>query len=131
MGSEILHSRAEATPAPALAPCSVLVISRDPVERQDLVLQLGGLDQVEATSAAGFHMAVPMIWSAVPDAIVIGTLTPADSRRIAELRHHAPQARIVRLASVRDEYGELRADAHVPSGGDLIAALSRLLPASQ
>lgn len=130
MGSEILHSRAVAAPARALAPCSVLVISRDPVERQDVVVTLSALDQVEAASAAGFHMAVPMIWSGAPDAIVIGALTPADSRRLAELRQHAPQAKVVRLASARDEYGEARAHARVPAGGDVVAALSRLLPDS-
>lgn len=131
MGSEIGYRRAETAPAVALAPCSVLVISRDPVERQDVVLTLSAVEQVDAASAAGFHMAVPMIWSGSPDVIVIGTLTPTDARRLGELRQHAPCAKLVRLASARDEYGEARADAQVPAGGDLLTALRQLVPAPQ
>lgn len=131
MGSEILDSRSETASVQALAPCSVLVISRDPVERQDLVLQLGSVEQVEASSAAGFHMAVPMIWASNPDAVVIGALTPADSRRLAELRQQAPGARFLHLSSAPDEYGEARPDVRLAAGASVLAALGRLLPSQQ
>lgn len=140
MGSEVVQAHAAAQgqaraaegsgadSAPPIAAGSVLVISRDPVERQAVVLQLGGVDMLAASSASGFHMAVPLMWSNPPDVIVLGALTPTDEQHLPELRRHAPEARIVVLGVGADAYAELRPDARVPLGGDVVGALAGLLP---
>ena len=133
MSSEVVHAHAAegsgADSAPPIATGSVLVISRDPVERQAVVLQLGGVDQLSVSSASGFHMAVPLMWSNPPDAILLGALTPSDEQHLPELRRHAPDARVVVMGVGADVYGELRPDARIPLGGDVVGALARLLPA--
>jgi len=131
MSSEVASTPATAAALPRLAACSVLAISRDPVERQALVLELGAQNDVEASSASGFHMAVPLIWSNPPAVIVVGALTRTDRQHLAELRRHAPKARVVLLASAGDVYGEAKPDARVPAGDDLVGALAALLPAAQ
>jgi hypothetical protein len=121
----------EAAPAqaqPRIATSTVVVISCDPIERQSLVVGLSGSDALDVVSAAGFHMAVPMLWSAAPDLVIVGALSRADRDRLPELRHHAGEAVLVAVASEGREYAAGHADVIVTPDADLLELLGRLRP---
>jgi hypothetical protein len=125
MASEMLRPTAAQTPA--IATSSVLVISHDATQRQSLVMRLNRCDALDVTSASGFHMAVPMIWDDAPDVLILGCLSPADVRRLPELRHHAREIPLVLVGEVGCEY-DGQPDACASSEDDLLAVLARLRP---
>jgi hypothetical protein len=137
MASETLRTASTAAPGqdspakgqPRVAASVVLVVSRDPLERQAMVGALGGSEALEVVSAAGFHMAVPMVWSAAPHVIVVGDLSPRDRDRLPELRHHAGEAVVVAVEGDGREYAATHADLVVTSEADLLELLAQVRPA--
>lgn len=120
---------AEGNSEARLAPTDVLIVSRDPAQRQSLVLTLGGFDELTVSSAAGFHMAVPMLWASSVDVVVVGALAPEDLARLTELRHHARGASLLVLGGLGTHHAAANPEGEAVNESELVQLLARLRPA--
>lgn len=105
---------------------AVLVLSCDPAERQEVVLALSAHEGLVASSASGFHTAVPALWEHRPRVLVVGRLSPSDASRFDEIAHHADAAAVVLLPSAPARTGALAPARRLTTEDDVAEAVARI-----